>query len=131
MDIQSDYIGEIALIFLSFTTELKLYHWTTNSYSRHKASDDLGSSLASKIDQFIEVLQGSGDIKIKLSPTTQLIKIQIRSDNEMVETLKEFRAWLTVTLLRYFAGYKDDLMNIRDEMVADVNKTLYLFTLKR
>jgi hypothetical protein len=46
------------------------------------------------------------------------------SDNGAVKMLKKFREWLQSMKIK-----KDnDLISIRDDIVAAVNKTLYLFT---
>ena len=52
------YIGEIALNFLFIRDQLKIYHWTTESYARHKSSDSLVDSLTDKMDKFLETIQG-------------------------------------------------------------------------
>ena len=41
-----------------FQLELKLYHWQTKSFSRHKATDSLVPELLEFIDKFIESYQG-------------------------------------------------------------------------
>ena len=45
-------------IFLQFPSQVKLYHWQTTSYPRHKASDSLVSGIQELIDQFVETYQG-------------------------------------------------------------------------
>ena len=52
-------IGELARGLLGVTMQLKVYHWQTPSYARHKASDALVASLTDKTDKIIEVLQGA------------------------------------------------------------------------
>ena len=39
---------------------VKLYHWKTDSFSQHKATDELYESLNLNIDRFVEVLMGKG-----------------------------------------------------------------------
>ena len=48
----SEQIGEIAMIFLAFRDQLKIYHWQTLSYARHKASDKLVDDITDQIDRF-------------------------------------------------------------------------------
>lgn len=50
-------IGKIAIIFLSFRDQLKIYHWQTSVYTRHVAADKLFDVLEDQIDRFMEVLQ--------------------------------------------------------------------------
>lgn len=40
--------------------QVKIYHFQTKSYARHKASDTLFTSLVTNIDRFGEVLQSVG-----------------------------------------------------------------------
>ena len=41
-----------------FQIQIKLYHWNTNSYSNHKATDKLFKKLLEFIDCFIESYMG-------------------------------------------------------------------------
>ena len=52
------YIGEIALNFMFIRDQVKIYHWTTTSFARHKSSDALVASLSDKMDKFLEIIQG-------------------------------------------------------------------------
>ena len=45
--------------FFEITNTIKLYHWKTNSYSVHKATDELHERLSGHIDKFVEVLLGT------------------------------------------------------------------------
>jgi hypothetical protein len=45
---------EITVVFFEILLMVKLYHWKTYSYSTHKATDELYSSLNSNFDKFIE-----------------------------------------------------------------------------
>ena len=49
---------EIAHLFFDIQVHIKLYHWMTTSYARHKASDQLLEELVPKVDKFIEILFG-------------------------------------------------------------------------
>jgi DNA-binding ferritin-like protein len=45
---------DIIQFFMSLLGQIKLYHWSTMSYSKHKALDELHASLSDKVDSFIE-----------------------------------------------------------------------------
>jgi hypothetical protein len=114
---------EVTLMFLHYQNQIKLYHWQTKSFARHKASDELHGILLGKIDEFMEVMQGSSERRINLTKV-KMIPIKNMSDNGAVKMLKKFREWLQSMKIK-----KDnDLISIRDDIVAAVNKTLYLFT---
>ena len=44
--------------FFSIQINLKLYHWQTNSYARHIATDSILTKIDPLIDTFIEIYQG-------------------------------------------------------------------------
>jgi hypothetical protein len=113
--------------FLHMLNTVKLYHWKTTSFSTHKATDELYSTLNEKIDDFMEVILGKremgGRLKLLSAP---LIKLSVYSNNEafkkQIETYKDFLIALDDSL-------GSDLLAIRDEILAAFNKFLYLITL--
>lgn len=121
-------IGEIALYFTFIRDQVKFYHWSTKSYSRHKASDDFVSNLSSKMDKFIEVMQGSENKHLILTKNSK-IEYAIENDSSIINLLNVFKTWLINELPTYLNKKQTDLLNIRDEILADVNQTLYLFSL--
>jgi hypothetical protein len=125
----SKQIGEIAMILLSFRDQLKLYHWTTKSYSRHKASDKLVNVMTDQIDRFMETLQGSRNNRILLTSKSAKIKFVNQKDENAIELLEEFKIWLLNGLSKILKPTDTDLYSIRDEMLSIVNQTIYLFSL--
>jgi len=127
----SEQIGEIALIFMGFRDQLKIYHWQTASYARHKASDSLGSDINDKMDSFIEIMQGSRGVKLSISASEPITLVH-QTDSTIRELLEGFKNWLLDDLPYYLNDDTDtDLKNLRDEIVGDINQTLYLFTLNK
>lgn len=119
---------DIVRSFFKFQNELKLYHWQTYSYARHKASDDLFTDMIDKTDEFIEIFMGKYGKRVRLSP--KRIFIRTFSDKNVGTLLLEFRDFLS-SLETHFPSKRNtsDLLNIRDEMMGKVNQTLYLFSL--
>ena len=122
-------IGEIAIYFIYIRDQMKVYHWQTNNYARHKASDTFVDNLSEKMDKFIEVMQGLEDKRLVIKKTNQSL-IENKNDTNIIKILNEFREWLVIDLPKYLNKKKsnEDLINIRDEILADVDQTLYLFT---
>ena len=122
--------ADIINVMLTLRNQVKVYHWQTMSYARHKATDDLVTSLDENIDKFVEVYMG------KYGPPTfsgSNTKITVRNviDKKAAELLKAGTEWLTHDLPRFLNKTKDsDLLNIRDEILADLNQVLFLFRLK-
>jgi len=121
-------IGEIALHMMFFRDQLKIYHWQTKSYSRHIASDSLVNSISEKMDSFIEVIQGSRGKR--LSVPNNRCNLKNFTDSNITRLLKDFKEWLIIDLMEYLKDTDTDLINIRDDILADINKCLYLFTLE-
>lgn len=124
-----EQIGEIAMIFLAFRNQLKIYHWQTTSYARHKASDRLISSITEQIDRFMETLQGSRDTRLVLTSQSGTISFNNQKDDNATEILVAFKEWLSDGLSSILQPFDKDLSNIRDEMLGSVNQTIYLFSL--
>lgn len=113
--------------FFHMTLSVKLYHWQTKSYPRHKASDDLFNELLALIDTFVEVYIG----KYKRPSFNEKISITFveLSDDDIVKTLSKYTSYLSDELPKQLQQSDTELLNIRDEMLQLLNKTLYLFTL--
>lgn len=114
-------------IFLQFPSQIKLYHWQTRSYPRHKASDDLFSGIQSLIDQFVETYQGKYQ-RIFLRNEGK-IPVYDLTDNDIIKYIGEFKSFLQNDIFQVISENDTDLVNIRDEMLSLLNQTLYLFTL--
>ena len=125
----SEQIGEVAMIFLSFRDQLKIYHWITTSYSRHKAADALVVIITDQIDRFMETLQGSRDTRLVLTDSSSRITFVNQTDENATELLVEFKKWLLNGLPNMLEPLDKDLSNIIDEIVGSVNQTIYLFSL--
>lgn len=119
-------IGHIALYFTYVRDKMKFYHWSTKSFARHSASDKFVSSLSDKMDRFIEVMQGSEGQRILLPSKSKYIFTN-ETDETIIKVLKKFRDWLSNDLSSHIKISNTDLLNIRDDILADVNNTLYLF----
>lgn len=121
--------AHIAHVLLGIRTQVKIYHWNTFSYARHKASDDLTSSLDDHIDTFMEVYIG----KYERPRYDSNMKISMRNyDDEKMRTfIQDCIKWFMTDLPKMLNPSVDtDLLNLRDEIVGDLNKILYLFSLK-
>ena len=121
--------GQIVNLMLTLRNQVKIYHWETMQFARHKATDELVEKLDGNIDKFVEVYIGKYGRPI-LTAKTGRIQIRNYNDTEAPVLLQEAIAWLTTSLPTLLGKGDTDLLNIRDEILADLNQTLYLFTLK-
>ena len=109
--------------FLEFLVNLKMYHWRTQSYPRHKASDDCFQKMQTLIDQFVEVYVGRHGRKPFLS-SNECCAIHSLNDKFMPKYVQGFR-----NRIQRIKISDPELLNIRDEIIAELNQCLYLFTL--
>lgn len=117
--------GDIVSHLLTIRNQVKLYHWQTGSFARHKATDDLTAVLDTNIDTFVEVYMG----KYGRPTVSGTIKLHNFSESAAKAFVAKERGFLEKDLPRKIKKTDTDLLNIRDEILADLNKVLYLFTL--
>jgi hypothetical protein len=117
--------GDLVATFFNMRDQVKLYHWQTKSFAEHKSTDDLIGKLDTNIDTFVEVYMGRyGRPHMKRTlPVKNLTVSGIRS------FIGKADVWLTTKLPRMIKKTDSDLLNIRDEILADLNQIKYLFTL--
>ena len=121
--------SHIVRTFLEMINVVKLYHWKTHSYDEHKATDELHSNLNEHVDKFVEVFLGKDKSRIQNWDKKMEI-IQFESSVKFKERVYEYREFL-MNLSRCLDTTKDsDLLNIRDEILGDLNQFLYLLTFK-
>lgn len=120
--------GEIVNLMMTLRDQIKLYHWQTMNYPRHIATNDLVGKLDTNIDQFVEVYIGKYG-RPRLTGSNATITLRNHSDSEATKMIQEAIHWMSTDLPRRLKKTDTDLMNIRDTIVADLNQTLYLFTL--
>jgi len=125
---QNSIFFDDVLYFLSKSNSIKLFHFTTSSYSAHKASDQFYTDFNNLLDKFWEVYQGRyGKLTIdnKINPVE--LPIKIWNSNNIKSELDEFINYLYNSKL--IKGLNDsELLNIRDELVETINQFKYLLT---
>jgi DNA-binding ferritin-like protein len=123
---------QITVVFLEMLMMVKLFHWKTHSYATHKATDQLYDSLNDNMDKFIEVLLGKTGSRIDLMGKKSISLIDLNSQESLKSKIMSLKSYL-VGLDNNKAlstMSNSDLFNIRDEILADLNKFLYLLTFK-
>ena len=114
--------------FLEMLDTIKLYHWKTNSYAHHKSTDELHERLQHKTDNFIEIMLGKN--KTRINNIDKHIKLYNLNNKDFNNKLYKYRT-LLIEMDNYLDHKKDtDLMNIRDDMVGEINHYLYNSTFK-
>jgi hypothetical protein len=114
--------------FFYMREQLKLYHWQTHSYPRHKATDELLSALDTTIDAYVETYMGKYG-RPKVTGATNSIRVQNMNEKTAGRFIHGCIAHLQGPLVKRLKPTDTDLINLRDEMLGELNKILYLFTL--
>ena len=115
----------IVEMFLGMLNTVKLYHWNTYSFAEHKATDELYSKLNEHIDTFVEILLGKDECRI---PEFSKKIANTHSKSDFKQRVHQYRDFLT-DMNKTLDPIKDtDLLNVRDEILGDINQFLYLMT---
>jgi hypothetical protein len=120
-------MSQLVHFVLDLQANMKLYHWMTKSFARHKASDNLVDKISELGDQFVEVYIGKYG-RPTLAKKDTNIRLTKYDDNSVVKYLDNSIDFLVKELPKFLKKDDMDLLNIRDEMVGALNQTKYLFT---
>lgn len=128
----SKFQQEITVKFMEILMMIKLYHWKTHSYATHKATDELYSKLNENIDKFMEVLLGKTEIRTNLLNCRKISLIDLTSHEQLKREIEKCKSYLINLSENSFLlkMANTDLLNIRDEILGDLNQFLYLLTFK-
>jgi hypothetical protein len=114
--------------FLALQSQLRICHWQTKGHARHTALGDLYSALDGLIDEYVEQAMGKYG-RFDLDDETKNYKIENLKDLD-VQAFCKTVAEALVQFTEQLEESDTNLLNIRDEMLGLVYKTLYLLTQK-
>ena len=127
--------ANIVRSFLEMLNAIKLYHWKTESYSQHQATDELHEKLSELVDQFVEVLLGKEQNSYKSSHKSRITMVEKHmkmmdstGERDFIEKIHHYRTTLIEMNNVLNKKTDSDLLNIRDEMLACINQFLYLLS---
>ena len=115
--------------FLEISNMVKLYHWKNHSYSQHKATDEIYERLKKHIDEFVEVLLGKENRRVKMIEKSLRI-LDNNTTKKFNHNIYEFREFL-VNLENSCKKKDTGLLSIRDDLLININQFLYLMTLDK
>jgi hypothetical protein len=113
--------------FLGLLGQIKVFHWATPSYSKHKALDDLHSSLSNDIDELMEVYIG----KFERQPL-EIFTISMNATSntkDLIQYLQEQREYIRGIRNKNFKNYSE-IQTILDNILSSVSRTIYLSKLE-
>ena len=130
--IENKYTQEkIVLTFLQMLNTVKLYHWKTHSYAQHKATDQLYSELNENIDSFVETMLGKKGNRVDLMKVKSLPLDDYNNLKSFEKKVNQYRTFLInmTNDADLNITNNSDLLNIRDEILGNINQFSYLLTL--
>lgn len=121
-------LGSNVNFFLGLQSQLRVFHWQTKGYARHIAFGETYDALDDLIDSYVEACMGKHGrfVLSEGEKSLQLMNLsEVRPDGMVktcIEVLESFSDELEP---------KDtDLLNLRDEMIQQLNRLNYLLTLE-
>lgn len=119
---EAQLIGSV----FSLLHQIKLFHWATTSYPKHKALDDLHSVLSDKTDLLVESYIG----RFKKQPLKHFtVNTSSHSDTSKIEKYIEGERDKLGAMCDKVFSKAPELQNIVQEIMAEMDKTLYLLKL--
>ena len=109
---------------LEVQVQFRINHWQTKGFARHNAFGGFYEVLDGLIDTFIEASMGKYG-RFTLDDETKTIQLNNLSDIDMKGLITTVRSAFVQMELD---PTDTDLLNIRDEILADINQFLYLMT---
>ena len=125
--LSSKHHNRIISRFLHTLNCVKMYHWSTSSYSQHKATDDLYSELNKHIDDFVETMLGKVKSRVH---SINISSCRALNKQQFLKIIRSFKTFLIDLNHVLDTKYDSNLYNIRDEMLQVLDKLIYLFELK-
>ena len=131
-----DIVNTYFQVYIHF----QLFHWQTNQYASHMASDMALRDLSKKMDQMVEVwsqgvrvLQRQQVSPPSLSSSSSLWSINAPSKITKQRLLQKCRAWKSqlrrLDQVRLPPDSQTELLNLRDELLEILDRTSYLLSL--
>jgi hypothetical protein len=119
---------ELILKLVQIQTQFKFMHWQTMGDAKHRAYGEIYDTLGDLIDNFTESMMGKyGRPEFESEFSIMFQDLKSLSVQNFMDGITEFLVSMTEQL---DTKYDTDLLNLRDEMLASVNKLKYLLTLK-
>jgi len=125
---ETDGKGElIQTTMLQMQKQYQIFHWQTTSFSQHKSFGKIYESLDESIDTFIETYMGKYGRVISASKFN--LEMSNYSDLNFSTATDSYIEFL-INLSNMLDTARDtDLLNIRDEILGNLNRLKYLLTL--
>ena len=119
---------EIILKLVQIQNQFRFMHWQTTGDAKHRAYGDIYDKLGDLMDDFAEAMMGKyGRFEFESEFSIMFQDLKSLNLQDFIDGITDFLVSITEML---DPKYDTDLLNLRDEMLASINKLKYLLTLK-
>lgn len=109
---------------------LKLAHWKIPEYSTHVILDDAIDKLLKHTDELAEIFQQRKNIYLSSANKIELQVYPPENRADLIKFLEITREFFVNVLPRFVSPIEPEILNIRDEIVADISTILYRLRFK-
>lgn len=115
---------------MNYLTTLKIFHWTTDSYSAHKVSDKFYSKIHDLMDVYVETYLGHHNYKKKLQNKIKNITIKnITNNKDLISYTHDYKKKIKKIRTIMNDKKESELINVLDDILTKLDILLYLLTL--
>ena len=119
---------ELTLKLVQIQLQFKFLHWQTFGDAKHESYGEIYDLLGGNIDKFVEIMMGKyGRVEFEPEFSIMFQDLKNLSVQNFLDGITEFLVGMTDKLDK---RYDTDLLNMRDEMLGDINQLKYRLTLK-
>lgn len=120
-----ELVEQLMQFFFKHEIKIKMYHFQTKQYGSHKTSDAYLAQYLLDVDRFMEVAQGAFGI---IETKKMKLEIMMESDESIDHHLEKYIKFLK-DLGKNLNDYPA-LINVKDDMLSNVQQFRYLLTFK-
>lgn len=119
---------ELILKLFQIQNQFRFLHWQTYGDAKHRAYGKIYASIDESLDLFAEAMMGKyGRPQFPEEFVVAFQDIKVLNLQKFIDGIVEFLVSFSEVL---DSKYDTDLLNLRDEILAQINKTKFLLTLK-
>ena len=120
---------EVVKNLMLMLNQFRICHWQAEYDAQHKAFGFIYESLDDLIDKFVEVCMGKHG-RFSFDGGSTSLEFFNLGDMDIDQFINSCLGFLVSLDEMYDEKMDSDLLNIRDEIMADLNRLKYLLTLK-
>ena len=121
--------NELLIQLIGLQEQLRVLHWQTKSHARHIAYGEKYESIGELIDSFMEIYMGKYG-RVEFVSGVGIIELKNTSSLKLNDFFESNITFLISLSEKLNPKLDSDLLNIKDEMLGELNQLRYLLSLK-